>query len=82
MFYGMFFLSYGASFSKVLYLQRQPTYSPTNQLTNFQVIAKDALHAIGMQVFAWRNICEKALKAVDFTSVQIIFNIIVGIGAA
>ena len=35
-----------------------------------------------MQVFAWRNICEKALKAVDFTSVQIIFNIIVGIGAA
>jgi len=35
-----------------------------------------------MQVFAWRNICEKLLKVVSFTSVHITFNIIVGIGAA
>jgi len=34
-----------------------------------------------LQVFTWRNICEKLPKAVSLTSVHITFNIIIGIGA-
>jgi len=52
-------------------------YLPINPQT-----FKPQLKMLCMQVFAWRNIHEKLPKAVSFTSVQITFNIIIGIGAA
>jgi len=53
------------------------TYLPINSQT-----FKSQSKMLCMQVFAWRNICEKLLKAVSFTSIYITFNIIVGIGVA
>ena len=79
------FLSYGAGFSKILYLQRQPTYSPTYQLMNFQIIAIDALHAsVWMEEHMWESTesrgfykCSNYLQYYCYKKTSI-----VGIGAA
>ena len=53
------------------------TYLPINSWT-----FKSQSKMLCMQVFAWRNIHEKLLNAVSFTSIYITFNIIIGIGVA
>jgi len=74
-----FFLEYFFVLWSQVFENPVPTasaYLPINSRT-----FKSQSKMLCSRVFSWRNICEKLPKAVSFTSVQITFNIIVGIGA-